>query len=208
MPTPSMRFALLLSVALLLSSSAFAQPYDASRPRGVPDSPVPEASPPSFGQTAPAAPTTVQPLPPQSPLPLPRAIYGNGSAVQQATPPTTPLDATLPPSPVSPPGEEFHVEVQRGYDVEAGSLLLRGSLVKSEELPIDLDTVLRLTAERNLGLQQTELDVRLASNVYYRDLAALLPSIVGTYNHTRLEGVIQIFVDQVVNNNQTRNNPQ
>lgn len=94
---------------------------------------------------------------------------------------------------------------------EGRSLLnkvLTASVVKMQEYPVDLPIVLKLVEAQNLFLQDSMLNSKILSNLYYRSVSELLPDIEGTYNQSRFQGAIQIFGSQTLQVYQTRIVPQ
>ena len=96
--------------------------------------------------------------------------------------------------------------------ISEGSALLNkvltGTVVKIQEFPIDLPTVLKLVETQNLLLERDRLGSKIQSNLYYRSLSELLPDLQGTYNQSRFQGVVQVFGSQTVPVYQTRIVPQ
>ncbi len=92
--------------------------------------------------------------------------------------------------------------------VPSSPTLLRGSLLKTDEYPIDLETVLKLAADQNLQIAQDQLETRVVKNTFYQNLSNLLPSIYATYDHSRFQGGIQIFGNETLTIYQTRIQPQ
>lgn len=76
---------------------------------------------------------------------------------------------------------------------------LEAYLAKTETLPLDLATVLALTENQSLPLEQQQLGVKLASNRLGLAVANLLPDVALSYSQNSFNGGIQIFGAQVIN---------
>lgn len=86
--------------------------------------------------------------------------------------------------------------------------VLTGTIIKVQEFPIDMPTVLKLVETQNLLLERDRLGSKIQSNLYYRSLSELLPDMQITYNQSRFQGVVQVFGNQTVPVYQTRIVPQ
>ncbi len=86
--------------------------------------------------------------------------------------------------------------------------VLTASVVKVQEYPVDLPTILKLVEAQNLLLQDFTLNAKIRNNQFYRSLAEMLPDVEGTYNQSRFQGAIQIFGSQTLQVYQTRIVPQ
>lgn len=96
-------------------------------------------------------------------------------------------------------------------EVEEQMLLnqvLKGTVIKSESLPVDLPAVLRLVEEQSLPVTRDQIVARIQKNAFYRSLSEMLPDVIGTYQHSYFKGGIQIFGDQILEIEQTRIIPQ
>lgn len=94
---------------------------------------------------------------------------------------------------------------------EGRSLLnkvLTASVVKVQEYPVDLPTVLKLVEKQNLFLQDSTISAKIENNRFFRSLSDLLPDVTGSYNQSRFQGAIQIFGSQTLQVFQTRIVPQ
>ncbi|WP_303673724.1 TolC family protein [Vampirovibrio chlorellavorus] len=94
---------------------------------------------------------------------------------------------------------------------EGRSLLnkvLTASVVKVQEYPVDLPTVLKLVEKQNLFLQDSTINAKVENNRFFRSVSDLLPDVTGTYNQSRFQGAIQIFGSQTLQVFQTRLVPQ
>lgn len=81
---------------------------------------------------------------------------------------------------------------------ETLTTLLKGSVTKSETLPIDLTAVLKLVEAQNLPISHDQLTSKIQKTAYYRSIADMLPDISGSYQQTRFEGGTQIFGSQIL----------
>lgn len=86
--------------------------------------------------------------------------------------------------------------------------VLTASVVKVQEYPIDLATVLKLVETQNLFLQDFTYNAKIQNNLFYRSVAEMLPDVQGSYNQSRFQGVVQIFGNQTIPVYQTRIVPQ
>lgn len=86
--------------------------------------------------------------------------------------------------------------------------VLSASVVKVREVPVDLDTILKLVETQNLPIQRDQLTSQINRTLFYRSLSRMLPDIRGTYTATRFSGVIQLFGDQTIPVTQTQTVPQ
>lgn len=94
---------------------------------------------------------------------------------------------------------------------EGRSLLnkvLTASVVKVQEYPVDLPTVLKLVEKQNLFLQDSTINAKVENNRFFRSISDLLPDVTGSYNQSRFQGAIQIFGSQTLQVFQTRIVPQ
>lgn len=88
------------------------------------------------------------------------------------------------------------------------SVTLQGMLSKTEEMPIDLQTVLKLVADQNLYIQENETDTRILQSRVRLAQVALLPNIQEIYNQNRFQGGVQIFGGQTLTIFRTTVQPQ
>lgn len=88
------------------------------------------------------------------------------------------------------------------------SLLLQGTLKKTQEFPITLETVLALVDDQNLYIAQSRMNRKMQKNRFYRSMANFLPDFEGSYTHSRFQGGIQVFGNEVITIYQTRITPQ
>lgn len=86
--------------------------------------------------------------------------------------------------------------------------VLSASVVKIQEYPIELETVLKLIEAQNLQIQRDLLTSKIRKTEFYRSVSRLLPDITSTYSHSRFQGVIQIFGSQTIPVFQTSVVPQ
>lgn len=170
------------------------------------------ATPEVISQVAQSMPTPqVAPAsvsPPQGPSTAP---------VQQLAPQERAGDRNLPNAgpPVTPDIQALEQQPVQLFDEqklqEGRSLLnkvLMASVVKVEEYPVDLATVLKLVEKQNLFLQDSTINAKVENNRFFRSLSDLLPDVTGTYNQSRFQGAIQIFGSQTLQVYQTRIVPQ
>lgn len=85
---------------------------------------------------------------------------------------------------------------------------LRSLVEKTNNYPIDLQTVLTLIADQNLPLAQSKVDVDISQSLLRQRQAALLPSIDGAYSQSRFEGGTQVFGGETFNVIRTTVQPQ
>ncbi len=85
---------------------------------------------------------------------------------------------------------------------------LRGLVNKTNQYPIDLESVLKLVEEQNLPLQQSKVDTDISQARVRQRQAAFLPSIDGTFNQSRFEGGTQVFGGETFTVVRTTVNPQ
>ncbi|MCE3236509.1 MAG: TolC family protein [Vampirovibrio sp.] len=169
------------------------QPAPASTAPGTPASlQTPDDSTVLSPPVTPSASSTSAPM--AQPLPTGKAAQADA----------TPTDVT--------PLEQAPITMYDEKVISEGSALLNkvltGTVVKIQEFPIDLPTVLKLVETQNLLLERDRLGSKIQSNLYYRSLSELLPDLQGTYNQSRFQGVVQVFGSQTVPVYQTRIVPQ
>lgn len=87
-------------------------------------------------------------------------------------------------------------------------LLLSGMITKVENMPIDPLSVITLVEDQNIWIRQTELTAKSQKAVFYKKLSDFLPDFEASYSHSRFNGGIQIFGNQVVKIYQTRITPE
>lgn len=85
---------------------------------------------------------------------------------------------------------------------------LSASVQKTDSFPIDLPTALVLTEKQNLVVQASLINQHQAKNTFHQSLSDMLPDVIGSYDHSRFQGAIQVFGNQTVNVFQTRIVPQ
>lgn len=75
--------------------------------------------------------------------------------------------------------------------------VLKATLQKTEELPINLALVLERLGQENLAIKQQALRAKLAGTETALAVGELLPDISLSYQQSRFEGAIQVFGGQV-----------
>jgi len=103
---------------------------------------------------------------------------------------------------------QYYDEQKAAEGAQLLNTVLTASVIKVQEYPVDLQTVLKLVEAQNLPLLENRLTAKIQSNQYYRSVAEILPDIEGTYNQSRFQGVVQIFGSQTIPVYQTRLVPQ
>lgn len=93
-------------------------------------------------------------------------------------------------------------------DTPRSTIILRGSLSKTDNMPIDMSEVLRLVSEQNLAIDQQYFGAKIQKNNFYRTMSNALPDVNWTYLQSHFSGGFQIFGNEVLNFTQTRINPQ
>lgn len=211
-------FPLGVLLALSLTGIGYAQEAGQYMPPQIPAVPKPQAVQP--GATLPAS----KPATPSSeagqgtPASLqPPADAIRISAPTAAAPMSQPVGAgQANPAPAAPaditPLEQAPITMYDEKTISEGSALLNkvltGTVIKIQEFPIDLPTVLKLVETQNLLLERDRLGAKIQSNLYYRSLSELLPDMQITYNQSRFQGVVQVFGSQTIPVYQTRIVPQ
>lgn len=179
--------------------SSFSQPVETA-----PLLPTNPAQPATPTLVAPAGQDIFLPNPdgPGSPDPIPEERAGD----EEVKRPTRDISEDLKPL------EQQAVHLFDAKKLAEGQALLNkvltASVVKVQEYPIDLPTVLNLVEAQNLFLQDFDLNSKIQSNLYYRSLSDLLPDVEGSYNQSRFQGSIQVFGSQTTTIYQTRIVPQ
>lgn len=103
---------------------------------------------------------------------------------------------------------QYYDEQKAAEGAQLLNTVLTASVIKVQEYPVDLQTVLKLVEAQNLPLLENRLTSKIQSNQYYRSVVEMLPDIEGTYNQSRFQGVVQIFGSQTIPVYQTRLVPQ
>lgn len=80
---------------------------------------------------------------------------------------------------------------------QAAPVNLQASVVKMNNYPIDLKTVLQLISEQNLPIAQSEKNTEIVRSRLRQRQVALLPNIDASYTQSRLEGGQQVFGGEV-----------
>jgi outer membrane protein TolC len=75
---------------------------------------------------------------------------------------------------------------------------LKTSLIKTQEYPVDLATVLKLIADQNLLIAESKKNTEIFQSRLRQNQVALLPDISGVYTQSQLTGAQQIFGGDVV----------
>lgn len=75
---------------------------------------------------------------------------------------------------------------------------LHTAIVKTEQYPIDLPTLLRLVADQNLSIAESRKNTEVLLSRYRQRQVALLPNIEGTYVQSRLRGAQQTFGGEII----------
>jgi outer membrane protein len=99
-------------------------------------------------------------------------------------------------------------DLERSDLVSMVNTVLSASVVKVREVPIDLDSVLKLVETQNLPIQRDRLTSQMDRTLFYRSLSRMLPDVRATYTATRFKGVIQLFGDETIPVEQTQVVPQ
>lgn len=89
------------------------------------------------------------------------------------------------------------ITAKASTDATLDTVELTASVLKTDNYPVDLGTVLKLVEDQNLLIGQGEKNTDIFKSRYRQRQAALLPSIEGTYTQSRLEGGQQVFGDVV-----------
>jgi outer membrane protein len=87
-------------------------------------------------------------------------------------------------------------------------ITLKAVLTKSDNLPIDLPTVVKLVEDQNLNLKIQTQQVRIEKSRYRQRMADFLPNFGLDYNQNRFQGGIQIFGGQTLTIYRTTYQPQ
>jgi len=93
-------------------------------------------------------------------------------------------------------------------DSDPKNIVLKGFLTKTEPYPISLETVLALVDTQNLLLAQSRVGKQAENARFYQKLTDFLPDFYGQYNHTRFNGVVQIFGSDTIKIYQTSIEPR
>ncbi|MEM0950549.1 MAG: TolC family protein [Cyanobacteria bacterium P01_H01_bin.74] len=94
-------------------------------------------------------------------------------------------------------------------ETELDTQPLTASISKKEAFFIDMQTVLALIQAQNLAVQSGKLTEDQAKNQFHQSLSRmLLPDFIGSYDHSRFQGAIQVFGSQTVTIFQTSVVPQ
>ncbi len=168
-------------------------------------------------QMGPASPTTPiqQTAPAQSVYPPQKPEAA--APANKIVPEERAADRNLPGAPSTPSQDIQALEQQPIHlfdeqKLEEGRSLLNkvltASVVKVQEYPVDLPTVLKLVEKQNLFLQDSTINAKVENNRFFRSVSDLLPDVTGTYNQSRFQGAIQIFGSQTLQVFQTRLVPQ
>lgn len=143
-----------------------------------------------------------------------------GDADEDVDPGDADIDAARPQPPVAPENGRLETEapglrgealppVTLDLDDPAGDLqlgdpgeetpfLLKGVLVKTRTLPVDIPTVIRVVKMQNLLIGQSLVTRKIQSNLFYRSLTDLVPDLSASYSASTLEGGRQFFGDEVI----------
>lgn len=139
---------------------------------------------------------------PASPDPIPEEQAGDEKLKR------TPVDTSADVKPLEQQAVHLFDEKKLAEGQALLNKVLTASVVKVQEYPIDLPTVLKLVEAQNLFLQDYDLNSKIQSNLFYRSVSDLLPDVEGTYNQSRFQGSIQVFGSQTTTIYQTRIVPQ
>lgn len=85
---------------------------------------------------------------------------------------------------------------------------LQATVQKTENYPINLETVIKLVEDQNLLIAKDRKNTEIFKSRYRQRQAALLPSIEGSLNQSRLEGGQQVFGGEVFTVVRTTVQPQ
>lgn len=211
----SLRLFCLVVLAGFLSNAAGS--FAASPERLAPEGLAQEAPFLPTSQMGPASPTTPiqQTAPAQSVYPPQKPEAA--APANKIVPEERAADRNLPGAPSTPSQDIQALEQQPIHlfdeqKLEEGRSLLNkvltASVVKVQEYPVDLPTVLKLVEKQNLFLQDSTINAKVENNRFFRSVSDLLPDVTGTYNQSRFQGAIQIFGSQTLQVFQTRLVPQ
>lgn len=141
------------------------------------------------------------PVPQESKASKPTETKGQSSTSAQLTIP--PLANTAPEGVVAQlPRPEF-------WTLENGQpITLKAVLTKSDNLPIDLPTVVKLVEDQNLNLKIQTQQIRIENSRYRQRMADFLPNFGISYDQNRFQGGIQIFGGQTLTIYRTTFQPQ
>lgn len=152
--------------------------------------------------------------PATSPSPLDEGLPRPATPVAPSTGPSPMTGQTVPAAPGSvtstTPGlsDEGLDPVVLNQAPPSSPIVLQGQLTKRQELPIDLETVLKLVQEQGLPMDRDTELARREKTRFYRTLSDMLPDVVGTYQQSKLSGVIQLFGNQTIPVELTKYQPQ
>jgi outer membrane protein len=111
-------------------------------------------------------------------------------------------NSSLPDSVAQLPRPEF-------WTLENGQpITLKAVLTKSDNLPIDLPTVVKLVEDQNLNLKIQTQQIRIERSLYRQRMADFLPNFGISYDQNRFQGGIQIFGGQTLTIYRTTFQPQ
>lgn len=141
------------------------------------------------------------PVPQESKASKPTETKGQSSTSAQLTIP--PLANTTQEGVVAQlPRPEF-------WTLENGQpITLKAVLTKSDNLPIDLPTVVKLVEDQNLNLKIQTQQIRIENSRYRQRMADFLPNFGISYDQNRFQGGIQIFGGQTLTIYRTTFQPQ
>ena len=86
--------------------------------------------------------------------------------------------------------------------------VLKATLQKTQELPINLELLLARLEEQNVPIQQQKVQAKIAGTKTGLAIADLLPDLTIDYQQSRFEGAIQVFGGDVFDVSRTTFQPQ